>query len=113
MPAFAAQRFDAEGSPLAEAQVVFPPHGSYDGFDTAWSPVTGTTLAAFHGPTSATVVGELSADGQDGDPLTLDAAGAVNGVFLPRVVADPDEPTWYVLGSPDYGSVVLQRVTRD
>lgn len=109
---FAARRLSPQGQALDEAQTIFAPHGSYDGYDLAWSPVTGTSVGAFHGPTASTVVAELAPDLSEGAALTLDPAGAVNGVFLPRLVAHPSEARWYVFGSPDYGSVVMQRVVR-
>ena len=53
------------------------------------------------------------ADLTDGPPLELDAATAINGNFLPRVVAQPNGPLWLVLASPDYARVAVQRVRRD
>ena len=110
---FAAQRFSSQAEPLGEASTIFAPYGSYDGYDLAWSPVTGTSLGVFHGFTASTAVAELSATQEEGPALILDPAGAAGGVFLPRAVAHPTEPSWLVLGSPDYAGVVLQRVARD
>lgn len=107
---FAAARYDPDLNPTAASRTVFSPYGSYDGYDLAWSAVTGTSLAAFHGPDVHDHAAELARDLSDGDAITLDVADATNGVFLPRVVAHPFEPAWFVLGSPDYAGVAIQRV---
>ncbi|MFZ5476803.1 MAG: hypothetical protein ACOZNI_08520 [Myxococcota bacterium] len=109
---FAAQRFDAAGASTGAATTVFAPYGSYDGYDLGFSDVTGTSLGAFHGTASAAVAGELDRALAGGAPLDLDAGGAVDGFYLPRVAALPDEEGWLVLGSPDYARVAVARVVR-
>lgn len=110
---FAAVRLDAAGTPAAAPATVFAPYGSYDGYDLAWSPVTGTSLAAFHGFEVAAYAEELAQDGTDGEALPLDLAGAASGVYLPRIVAHPTEPVWFVLASPDYAGVSIERIVHD
>lgn len=110
---FAAQRFGADGAATSEAVTVFAPHASYDGYDLAYNPVTGTSLAAFHGDVAAPVVAELAVDLTDGDAMSLEGGGATYGFYLPRVVAHPTEPAWLVLGAPDYTSVAMGRVVRE
>lgn len=109
---FAAQRFGADGAPRSERAVVFAPHGSYDGYDLAWSPATGTALGVFHGPAAEAFGAELDVAMTNGEPAVVTASGARNGLFLPRAVAHPTRPWWLVLGSADYARVVAQRVSR-
>ncbi|MCB9778923.1 MAG: hypothetical protein H6742_10200 [Alphaproteobacteria bacterium] len=109
---FAAQRLAADGTATTERRTVFPPYGSYDGYDLAWSPVSGTCVASFHGLSAAAVVAELDPALDEGAAVELSAAGAANGVFLPRLAAHPHEPRWLVVGAPDYAAVSLQVVER-
>ncbi len=110
---FGAQRFAGDGTALDSARTVFAPYATYDGYDLAWSPVTGTSLGAFHSFSASTGIGELAADLGQGPTQELEPGTAVNGNFLPRVVASGDEPLWLVLASPDYASVAVQRVVRE
>lgn len=110
---FAAQRFGADGTAASEPQTVFAPFGSYDGYDLAYSDVTGTCLGAFHGPDVAAFAAELAPDLSSSPPFSLALGGATFGAFLPRVVAYPDAPAWLVAFSPDYAGVVVQRVSRE
>jgi hypothetical protein len=107
---FEAQRVRGDGEPAGARATVFAPHQSYDGYDLAWSPVTGTSFATFHGAGAEAAGAELDADNRSGAPFEVTAAMPRNGVFLPRVVAHPSRPWWIVLGSPDYSHVVAQRV---
>ena len=77
---FVAQRLDASGAPLSPPTAVFAPYGSYDGYDLAWSPVTGTALGVFHGQDVAVVAAELGPDLVNGAPFALDPGGATKGV---------------------------------
>lgn len=108
---FAAQRFGGDGEPLGASGTVFVPHGSYDGYDLAWSPATGTSFAAFHGETASAMGAELDDGLRYATPFAVTASGSRNGDYLPRVVAHPSRPLWLVLSSADYARVVLQRVT--
>lgn len=108
---FAAQRFGGDGEPLGASATVFAPHGSYDGYDLAWSPTTGTSFAAFHGESANDMGAELDDTLRSSTPFAVTASGSRNGDFLPRVVAHPSRPMWLVLSSADYARVVLQRVS--
>ena len=108
---FAAQRFGADGEARGAAATVFAPHGSYDGYDLAWSPATGTSFAAFHGEGASAMGAELGEGLRASAPFAVTASGSRNGDYLPRVVAHPSRPLWLVLSSADYARVVLQRVT--
>lgn len=110
---FAAMRVGADGLPQTAAVPVFVPHGSYDGYDLAYSAVTGTSLAAFHGPTVAVWAAELGEDLSNGVPFPLDPGGSTFGAFLPRVVASPEAAAWFVAFTPDYAGVTVQRVVRE
>lgn len=107
---FEAQRIRGDGEPAGARATVFAPNHSYDGFDLAWSPVTGTSLATFHGMSAEAGGAELDADNQSGAAFEATAAMPRNGVFLPRVVAHPSRPWWIVFGAPDYSYVLAQRV---
>ncbi|MEZ4392164.1 MAG: hypothetical protein R3A48_13800 [Polyangiales bacterium] len=109
---FVAQRVRGDGQPIETPRAVFAPHGSYDGYDTAWSPFTGTLFATFHGAGAEAAGAELDGDWREGAAFEVTAVAPRNGVFLPRVVAHPARPWWIVLGSPDYARVVAQRVSR-
>lgn len=110
---FAAMRVGADGLPQTAAVPVFVPHGSYDGYDLAYSAVTGTSLAAFHGPTIAVWAAELGPDLSNGVPFPLDPGGSTFGAFLPRVVASPEVAAWFVAFTPDYAGVTVQKVVRE
>jgi hypothetical protein len=110
---FAAQRFDATGAATSTATPVFAPYGSYDGYDLAWSPVTGTSLGVFHTDAAAAGAAELAPTLEGGAAIVLDGGGAQFGFFLPRAVAHPTEPWWLVLGSPDYAGVGVARVLHE
>lgn len=107
---FAAQRLGGDGEPRGPATDVFQPHGSYDGYDLAWSAATGTSLAAFHGDGAEDMGAELDGALRSSTPFAVTASGARNGNFIPRVVAHPARPLWLVLSSADYARVVLQRI---
>lgn len=109
---FVAQRLGPSGAPLSPPVPVFAPYGSYDGYDLAWSPVTGTALGVFHGLDVSVVAAELGPDLVNGAPFALDPGGATKGVFLPRAVAHPTDAAWLVVASPDYSHVIVQRVSR-
>lgn len=109
---FAAQRFAADGSPRSERTLIFAPHGSYDGYDLAWSPATGTALGVFHGPAAEVFGAELDVGLANRAPEVLTMSGARNGLYLPRAVAHPTRPWWLVFGSADYARVTVQRVRR-
>lgn len=109
---FAAQRFGGDGEPQGPSAVVFAPHGSYDGYDLAWNPATGTSFAAFHGEGADDMGAELDDGLRSSPPFAVTMSGSRNGDFLPRVVAHPTRPLWLVLSSADYARVVLQRVVR-
>ena len=110
---FAAQRFGAAGVALSLPQTVFAPFGSYDGYDLAYSAITGTCLAAFHGPDVAAFASELAPDLGYSAPFPLNLGGSTFGAYLPRVVAHPDSASWLVAFSPDYTGVIVQRVFRE
>lgn len=107
---FEVERLRGDGEPVGPRATVFAPHASYDGYDLAWSPATGTSFAAFHGTGAEAAGAELDAENRDGAPFEVTAAAPRNGLFLPHVVAHPSRPWWLVMGSPDYGSVLVQRV---
>jgi hypothetical protein len=111
-PGFGAQRFSADGTPTTGPLIIFAPFGSYDGYDLAFSAVTGTSLAAFHGTEVAAFTAELAPDLSSSPPVPLGLGGAAFGVYLPRVVAHPTAPAWLVASTPDYARVVVQRISR-
>jgi hypothetical protein len=107
---FFAQRIAVDGTPLGKPQNIFAPYASYDGWDLAYSPVSGTSLAAFHGSTADDFGGELDRALHTGPVSAVLAAGAKSGTFLPRVAAHPSKPFWIVVAEPDYASVAAQRI---
>lgn len=109
---FATARVGVDGA-VGPARTIFAPYGSYDGWDLAWSPVTGTSLAAFHGAEgAAALTGELARDGAESAPLPLGTAGAESGLYLPRVAAFPERAAWIVVATPDYAAVSVEVVDR-
>ncbi len=109
---FAAQRVRADGTLVDTPRTVFAPHGSYDGYDLAWSAATGTLLAVFHGAGAEVAGAELDGAWRETPAGDLTSVMPRNGVFLPRVVAHPARPWWIALGSPDYARVIAQRIAR-
>lgn len=109
---FASTRWGADGQPES-ARSIFAPYGSYDGFDLAWNPQTGSSLGVFHGSEAAALAEELARDGADGEPLALDGTGAAFGLYLPRASAHPEDAAWLVVATPDYAGVSVERIERD
>jgi hypothetical protein len=107
---FFAQRIAADGTPKNTPIQIFTPYGSYDGYDLTYSPVSGTSLTAFHASSVDDMGGEIDRALVTGPVTAVTATGAKSGTFLPRIVAHPTKPFWLVVASPDYSSVALQRI---
>ena len=107
---FFALRLAADGTPKGTPTQIFAPYGSYDGYDLTYSPVSGTSLTAFHASSLDDMGGELDRALATGPVSAVTATGAKSGTFLPRIVAHPTKPFWLVAASPDYAGVSVQRI---
>lgn len=110
--ASAARRVAQDGTPLGDAFVLAPGYGSYDGFSMAYSPVTATFAAVFHGTTDEDFAVAFRADGTQSEVIEATSSRGRDGHFNPHVVAHATRPEWLLVTSLGFATVVGQRLGR-
>jgi hypothetical protein len=108
--AIAARRVEQDGTPIGDAFVLAPGYGSYDGFAMAYSPVTATFAAVFHGTTDEDFAVAFTADGMQSEVVEATSSRGRDGHFNPRVVAHATRPEWLLVTSLGFATVVGQRL---
>lgn len=106
----AARRVAPDGTPIGDAFVLAPGYGSYDGFAMAYSPVTATFAAVFHGTTDEDFAVAFTADGMQSEVVEATSSRGRDGHFNPRVVAHGTRPEWLLVTSLGFATVVGQRL---
>jgi hypothetical protein len=106
-----ARRVARDGTPLADAFVIAPGYGNYDGFAMAHSPTTKTFAAVFHGPSSNEDFA-VAFDDSGAQSVVVEATASDGrlGHFNPRVAAHSTRAEWLLVTSRGFATVVGQRL---
>jgi hypothetical protein len=86
---------------------------SYDGYDFAYNEYTQTIFGIYHGPSAEDWGNEGDRHFQAGNSYEVTNVGAVNGAYVPKVVAHPFKPFWIVITTRDYNALFMQKVVRE
>jgi hypothetical protein len=105
-----ARRVAEDGTPIGESFVLAPGYGSYDGFAMAWSPVTATFAATFHGTSDEDFAVAFDASGVQSTVIEATFSRGDDGNFNPRIVANESRAEWLIVTSRGFATVVGQRV---
>ncbi len=108
--AIAARRVDQDGAPVGDPFVLAPGYGSYDGFAMAYSPVTSTFAAVFHGTTDEDWAAAFAATGEQSVAFEATSSRGTEGNFNPRVAAHSTRAEWLLVTSRGFAEVVGQRL---
>jgi len=106
----AMRRVDADGSPVGDIVELATGYGNYDGFSMAYSPVTRTFAAVFHGQTDEDYAAAFDADGLQSAVVEATSSRGTDGHFNPHVAAHSTRPEWLLVTSLGFASVVGQRL---
>ena len=108
--AITARRVAQDGAPIGEPFVLAPGYGSYDGFALAYSPVTTTFAAVFHGSTDEDWAAAFDANGEQSVAFEATSSRGTEGNFNPRVAAHSTRAEWLLVTSRGFAEVVGQRL---
>jgi hypothetical protein len=108
--AISARRVAQDGTPSGDAFVLAPGYGSYDGFSMAYSPVTETFAAVFHGTSDEDFAAAFDATGAQSAPIEATSSRGEDGNFNPHVVAHGTRAEWLLVTSRGFADVVGQRL---
>jgi len=108
--AITGRRVAQDGTPIGDAFVLAPGYGNYDGFAMAYSPVTATFAAVFHGTTDEDFAVAFTADGTQSEVIEATSSHGRDGHFNPHVVAHATRPEWLLVTSLGFATIVGQRL---
>jgi hypothetical protein len=106
----AMRRVDADGNPIGDVVELATGYGNYDGFSMAYSPVTRTFAAVFHGQSDEDFAATFDADGTQSAVIEATSSRGMDGHFNPHVAAHSTRPEWLLVTSLGFASIVGQRL---